>query len=89
MYAREYPVKVVSPYEYKDLIGTVSFMPDDAKKLYPMIYLPNFETGKELKLNANISFGAWTGGKRTRNVGSRKRKQYKRARRSRTRRVKK
>lgn len=89
LYAREYPVKVVSPDEYKDLIGTVSFMPDDAKKPYPMIYLPNFETGKELKLNANISFGALMGGKRTRNVGSRKRKQYKRARRSRTRRVKK
>lgn len=91
LYAREYPVKVYSPDKYKDLIGTVSFMPDDAKKPYPMIYLPNFETGKEIRVNARISFGKWMGGKRTRNVGSRKRKQYKhkRARRTRTRRVKK
>lgn len=92
LYAREYPVKVYSPDEYKDLIGTVSFMPDDAKKLYPMIYLPDPKNpGKELQLNANISFGRLMGGKRTRTVGSRKRKQYKhkRARRTRTRRVKK
>ena len=88
LYAREYPVKVYSPDTYKGLIGTVSFMPDDAKKPYPRICLPDPKTpGKELQLNANISFGALMGGKRTRNVGSRKRKQYKqykRARRSRT-----
>lgn len=85
LYAHEYPVEVYSPVEYKGLIGTVSFMPnDDVKKPYPMIYLPDpKKPGKEVKLNANISFGHWMGregdragaacgGKRTRNVRKRK-----------------
>ena len=80
LYAGEYPVEVHSPDQYKGLIGTVSFMPDDdvknpypVKKPYPMIYLPDPENpGKEVQLNANISFGLWIGGKRTRNVRKRK-----------------